>query len=369
MSNNFTFGSDNSGVQIGVNHGHVNYASEAYKQSTMSEIGGSSSGKGLRLLSLDGGGVRGLSIILIIKNLMERIDQGNPPAPCEYFELIGGTSTGGLIAIMLGRMRMTIRECETAYMKLSHVFTQVRGDSNTCQFDHRAFEHAIKVMLAEHGMDSECLLKDTSAAACRTFLCATSQITSQTVVLSSYFNDRRGSDLLNETKIWEAARATCAAMNLFEPITICDETFVDGQTGANNPVQETWTEAGDAWQLNKGELKDNVQCLVSIGTGITGFTAFTPHLSEVVRVLEAISMETEQTADRFRRQYTDLFQLRRAFRFNVVRGLENVGLEEVSKWGSIKAATRNYVQTEEAYVAMRDCTKSIREGGRNVSFA
>ncbi|KAJ6024860.1 hypothetical protein N7540_005657 [Penicillium herquei] len=369
MTNNILFKGHNSGVQIGVSHGPIHCTSEGHKQSIIPGTGDSSSGKGLRLLSLDGGGIRGLSTILIIKNIMERIDQDNPPAPCEYFELIGGTSTGGLIAIMLGRMRMTISECEAAYRKLSHVFTQVRGGSNTCQFDHMAFEHGIKVMLADHGMDSECLLKDISPVACKTFVCATSQMTSQTVILSSYFNDRRGSDLLNETKIWEAARATCAAMNLFEPITICDETFVDGQTGANNPIRETWTEAGDAWQLNNGQLKYNVQCLVSIGTGITGFTAFTPSLSEVARALQAIAMETEQTADLFRRQYTDLFQSRRAFRLNVIRGLDNVGLEEVSKWGIIKAVTRNYVQSEEAYVMMRDCTESIKEGGRIESFA
>jgi patatin-like phospholipase/acyl hydrolase len=52
---------------------------------------------GLRLLSLDGGGVRGLSILLILKHLMTTIDPDAipPPKPCEYFDMIGGTSTGG----------------------------------------------------------------------------------------------------------------------------------------------------------------------------------------------------------------------------------------------------------------------------------
>ena len=46
---------------------------------------------------LDGGGVRGLSELLILKRLMHRIHpQTKPlPKPCEYFDAISGTSTGG----------------------------------------------------------------------------------------------------------------------------------------------------------------------------------------------------------------------------------------------------------------------------------
>jgi patatin-like phospholipase/acyl hydrolase len=46
----------------------------------------------LRLLCLDGGGVRGLSSLYILKQLMETI---GVPKPCEFFDMIGGTSTGG----------------------------------------------------------------------------------------------------------------------------------------------------------------------------------------------------------------------------------------------------------------------------------
>lgn len=49
----------------------------------------------LNLLSLDGGGVRGLSSLLILEKLMLQIDEKNPPKPCDYFDMIGGTSTGG----------------------------------------------------------------------------------------------------------------------------------------------------------------------------------------------------------------------------------------------------------------------------------
>lgn len=63
-----------------------------------------------RILSLDGGGVRGISSLFILRDLMGEIGRCKSPTttplPCEYFDLIAGTSTGGLIALMLGRLRM-----------------------------------------------------------------------------------------------------------------------------------------------------------------------------------------------------------------------------------------------------------------------
>jgi patatin-like phospholipase/acyl hydrolase len=55
---------------------------------------------------------------MILRQVMATVNPESPPKPCEYFDMIGGTSTGGLIAIMLGRLRMTIDDCIDAYTSL-----------------------------------------------------------------------------------------------------------------------------------------------------------------------------------------------------------------------------------------------------------
>jgi patatin-like phospholipase/acyl hydrolase len=56
---------------------------------------------GYCLLSLDGGGVRGLSTLFILRRIMNRLNDArrvnglDPVDPCDIFDLIGGTSTGG----------------------------------------------------------------------------------------------------------------------------------------------------------------------------------------------------------------------------------------------------------------------------------
>ncbi|ORY07548.1 acyl transferase/acyl hydrolase/lysophospholipase [Clohesyomyces aquaticus] len=85
-------------------------------------------GPPLRILSLDGGGVRGYSMLIILQELMHRtfveIEGRAPkrheiPKPCDHFDLIAGTGTGGLIAIMLGRLRLDVDTCKEVYVRMT----------------------------------------------------------------------------------------------------------------------------------------------------------------------------------------------------------------------------------------------------------
>ena len=53
-----------------------------------------------RILSIDGGGIRGVFPAVVLAGLEERYLDGQPLA--SYFDLIAGTSTGGIIALGLG---------------------------------------------------------------------------------------------------------------------------------------------------------------------------------------------------------------------------------------------------------------------------
>ena len=86
------------------------------------------------LLSLDGGGIKGISSLVIIKAIMDKVAEieggaTTPRKPVDYFHLAGGTSTGGIIAVMLFRLRMTPQQAIDAYMKVgADVFgTKVKG--------------------------------------------------------------------------------------------------------------------------------------------------------------------------------------------------------------------------------------------------
>ena len=137
----------------------------------------------LRLLSLDGGGVRGLSSLMVLEDLMENIAEeekrlGLRPRsdetrlkPCDYFDLIGGTSTGGIIAVLLGRLRLDCRQCIDIYTELAEeifkndrvlkVFgSKIALSSN--RFSGVVLEKAIKKALVKLNYEEDELMWDAT---------------------------------------------------------------------------------------------------------------------------------------------------------------------------------------------------------------
>lgn len=64
----------------------------------------------MRILALDAGGIKCLSSLILLGELMKGLSPlGTADKPCKYFDLICGAEWGGVLAIMLGRLQMVGR--------------------------------------------------------------------------------------------------------------------------------------------------------------------------------------------------------------------------------------------------------------------
>ncbi|KAK5354371.1 hypothetical protein LTS03_011888, partial [Exophiala xenobiotica] len=297
---------------------------------------------GLCLLSLDGGGVRGLSTLYILKALMTRLNHGRkengapPLKPCELFDLIGGTSTGGLIAIMLGRLEMDVDECISAYNRLIKTVFEEKAHKTPLswlgrvqsRFDSGKLKTAIEEDL--YGITR----------------------------LRTY--DLPQKPAVPAT-ICEAALATSAATGFFDPVSIGARHFVDGALGANNPVDEVEGEASDIWCPDTGDLKPLVKCFISIGTGNPGKKAIEDNvLKFLTKTLVEITTETAETAKGSLGRWRQHYDQNRYFRLNVEQGLQDVDLAEYKEQGRIETATHLYLDDQQQIFRVRDCVENLK---------
>lgn len=77
------------------------------------------------------------------------------PKPADHFDLIVGTGTGGLIALMLGRMRLDIETCKELYVRMTRMVfetdkTILGIPTRPTLFKASRLEDAIKEAVREH---------------------------------------------------------------------------------------------------------------------------------------------------------------------------------------------------------------------------
>ncbi|KAF2120262.1 peptidase S8/S53 domain-containing protein [Lophiotrema nucula] len=77
----------------------------------------------VRILTLNGGGARCWSALLILEKVMKNVSrsgQSEVAKPCEYFHLIVGSEWGAVLAVLLGRLRLSVKDCQNWLRRLHY---------------------------------------------------------------------------------------------------------------------------------------------------------------------------------------------------------------------------------------------------------
>jgi predicted acylesterase/phospholipase RssA len=228
------------------------------------QIPGKGDSRPLRVLALDGGGIRGV----IPSTLLAEIEQKTGKRIAEMFDLIAGTSTGGILALGLtmpdpndaAKPRYRAEDLVAMYaekgsaifgLSLAHRLLTIFGLFGS-KYSVRGLDKTLRTYFG----DSR--LKDAVAE----------------VLITSYDLEQRDSWFLarhkarqdsasNDFPMVQVARATSAAPTYFRPerLTVDPPTaMVDGGVHSNNPAMCAWVET-----VKLHGAQDIV--LVSIGTG------------------------------------------------------------------------------------------------------
>src|SRR4051794_22658147 len=116
---------------------------------------------GLQVLCLDAGGVRGLVQLQVLQALKALTNK----EPHQLFDLICGSGSGGVLAIMLGLLKIPVDECVKVYEKLSKEVFEV-GWLHNGTLDqqppllNKKLERFIKQRILQHGHDPDITLSE-----------------------------------------------------------------------------------------------------------------------------------------------------------------------------------------------------------------
>jgi patatin-like phospholipase/acyl hydrolase len=258
-----------------------------------------------KILSLDGGGIRGALTLGYLKK-MEDILKGKYPENknfrmSDYFDLIGGTSTGAIIASLLA-LGKTVDEIKGLYMDLGDkIFGEKRNWWNPLEtyqwlkanYDYRGMTEGLKLALGE----------DTTLGSdkIKTGLCVVAK-RADTNSIWPLINHPKGkyydspASKNKDFLLWKVVRASPAAPTYFAPqlMDVKDDqlaAFIDGGLSmANNPsltLLMVATLKGFPFHWPMGA--DNL-FLVSVGTGYIEFKKQVGEIDEATMLSWAASI-------------------------------------------------------------------------------
>ncbi len=232
----------------------------------------------MRLLSIDGGGLKGLipaEALIAIETQLDALTGRSLPL-CDRFDLIGGTSTGAILAVGLA-LGLKAAELRDFYLKFGRqIFTKVfLPERFWHSYPSGPLEERLKDVFGEGTTLGSTKLRTKILIVSKNVTLGTTWFFTNNPN-GKYFPNNRGLPL------WQIVRASSAAPTYFPPqtISIPDDKgqsqqyeFIDGGVSSyNNPSMQVFLEATDPnYQLGWPTGTDRL-FLLSLGTGFNAIT-------------------------------------------------------------------------------------------------
>jgi patatin-like phospholipase/acyl hydrolase len=211
-----------------------------------------------KILSLDGGGIRGIFSAAVIKEIAAEL----PPHTnlAQYFDLIAGTSTGGIIAIAVGLGIEPSRIFNLYDVEGEKIFPPFWTRNAVMRFARRLrtslYDHKELERLLRREFGTRQLGESTTRLLIPSFVAPHAQV--------AIFKTDHHADYKRDwqTPAWEVARATSAAPTFFAGHRYSGSYFLDGGLFDNNPMMLAIVEALHAYDIRLDQIR-----ILSIGTG------------------------------------------------------------------------------------------------------
>jgi uncharacterized protein len=263
-----------------------------------------------KILALDGGGIRGVITLRVLAKLEEELRErtGDPDYRLwQFFDLIGGTSTGAIIATGLAS-GMSVGEIADFYERFGSVAFERRRIWQKWQALY-GDGGLIKTLKERFGADTD--LRPQNLKCLLTVVTRNATTDSAWPISSNpaaKYNDPSRADCNLRIPLWKLVRASTAAPVFFPPETISWDpadpakafVFVDGGTTAYNNCAFLMFRMATApayrlgWQTGEKRL-----LVVSVGTGsapVLGDSADDPSTNVVEAALNTLSALMSQAA-------------------------------------------------------------------------
>ncbi len=228
-----------------------------------------------RILSIDGGGIKGLFPATILAELESRYLDGASVA--RYFDLVAGTSTGGIIALGLGAGLKASELADIYTRRGAEVFPQPRESPfgrmrhwwrAKRNYLHYHYERTALETLLLDALGAK-LLGDSIVRLC--IPAFEGKYSEVFVYKTPHHPDYKIDRIESMVKV---ALATSAAPTYFRPLEHNGYTLVDGGVWANNPVMLAVIEALVCFDIGRDQID-----VLSLGCGDDPYILTKDHIN------------------------------------------------------------------------------------------